>query len=55
MSQTVCRRVAYGGGVDSMLCFRLERVGDGIKHCREMKRSQRPHHGSMGRKRDRAR
>jgi hypothetical protein len=30
--------VAGGGGVDSMLQFRLEREGDGIKRCWKMKR-----------------
>jgi hypothetical protein len=26
-------KVACDGGIDSMLQFRLERGGDGIKHC----------------------
>jgi hypothetical protein len=37
---------------DSMLQFRLEREGDGTKCCRKMKRSQRAHLGSMGRRHD---
>jgi hypothetical protein len=46
------RRVAYDGGVDSMLQFRLERGGDGIKRCQKMKWKQRARFDSMGRKRD---
>jgi hypothetical protein len=45
-------RVACDGGADSMLQFWLKRGGDGTKHCRKMKRRQRAHLGSMGRKRD---
>jgi hypothetical protein len=37
---------------DSMVQFRLKRGGDEMKHCRKMKRRQRAHLGSMGRKRD---
>jgi hypothetical protein len=44
--------VVDGGGVDSMLQYRLERGGDGMKRCRKMKRRQRARLGSMGRKRD---
>jgi hypothetical protein len=44
--------VASGGGADSILQFRLERRGDGMKHCRKMKQRQRAHLGSMGTKRD---
>jgi hypothetical protein len=44
------RRVAYDGGVDSMLHFQLEREGDVIKRYRKMKRMQRAHLGSIGRK-----
>jgi hypothetical protein len=43
-------RVAGGGGEDSMLQFHLERGGDGTKHYLKMKRRQRSHLGSMGRK-----
>jgi hypothetical protein len=32
--------VVGGGGADSMLRFRLERGGDGMKHCRKMKQRQ---------------
>jgi hypothetical protein len=46
------RRVANGGDVDSILRFQLERGGDGMKHCRKMKRRQRVRLDSMGRKRD---
>jgi hypothetical protein len=45
-------RVAYGGGANSLLQFQLERGSDGTKLCRKMKRRQRAHLGSMGRKRD---
>jgi hypothetical protein len=45
-------RVADGGGADLMLQFQLERGGDGTKWCRKMKRRQRAHLGSMGRKRN---
>jgi hypothetical protein len=38
------------GGADSMLRFRLKRGGDGMKHCRKMKRRQRARLGSMGSK-----
>jgi hypothetical protein len=34
------RRVARGGGVDSMPQFRLKRGDDGMKRCRKMKRMQ---------------
>jgi hypothetical protein len=44
--------VADGGGANSMLCFQLERGGNGTKHCQKMKRRQQAHLGSMGRKRD---
>jgi hypothetical protein len=44
--------VARGGSADSMLQFRLERAGDGMKL---MKRRHRAHLGSTGRKRDTAR
>jgi hypothetical protein len=40
------RRMA-GGGADSMLRFRLERVDDMTKHWRKMKWRQRAHLGSM--------
>jgi hypothetical protein len=42
--------VACCGGADSMLRFLLEKEDDGMKHCQEMKRRQRAHLGSMGRK-----
>jgi hypothetical protein len=48
------RRVASGGGVESMLRFRLESGGDGTKHCQKMKRMQRVRFGSMGMKCDTA-
>jgi hypothetical protein len=32
--------VAGGDGMDSILRFRLKRGGDGMKHCRKMKRRQ---------------
>jgi hypothetical protein len=48
-------RVADGGGVNSILRFRLERGGDGTKSCWKMKRRQRARFGSMRRKRDTAR
>jgi hypothetical protein len=44
--------VARGGSVDSILQFRLERGGDGMKL---MKRRQQAHLGSTGRKHDTAR
>jgi hypothetical protein len=44
--------VAYDGGADSIFQFWLKRGGDGIKYYRKMKRRQRAHLGSMGRKRD---
>jgi hypothetical protein len=47
--------VADDGGTNSMLQFRLERGGDRTKHYRKMKRRQRAHLGSIGRKRDRTR
>jgi hypothetical protein len=46
------RRIAYGGGADSMLYFQLKRGGDGIKCCQKMKRRQRAHLDLMRRKRD---
>jgi hypothetical protein len=45
-------RVACGDGVDSMLQFRLERGGDRIKRYQKMKRMQRSHLDSVGRKHD---
>jgi hypothetical protein len=48
------RRVTGGDGADSMLQFWLNRGADGTKHCRKMKRRQRAHIGSMGRKRNMA-
>jgi hypothetical protein len=45
-------RVVDGCGVDSILQFRLERGGDGMKCCRKMKRRQRARFELMGRKRD---
>jgi hypothetical protein len=47
-------RVTSGSGVDSMLRLQLERGDDGTKYCRKMKRRQRAHLSSMGRKRDMA-
>jgi hypothetical protein len=44
--------VAGDSGADSMFRFRLERGGDGMKHCWKMKRRQQALLGSMGRKRD---
>jgi hypothetical protein len=44
--------VASGSGADSMLQFWLERGGDGIKHCRKMKRRQQARIRLMGRKCD---
>jgi hypothetical protein len=44
--------VADNSDADSMLRFRLERRGDGMNHCRKMKRRQRAHLDSMGRKYD---
>jgi hypothetical protein len=44
--------VAGGGDANSMFRFRLERGDDGTKRCQKMKRRQRAHLGSMGRKRD---
>jgi hypothetical protein len=35
------KRVSCGGGADSMLQFRFERGGGGIKCCQKMKRRQR--------------
>jgi hypothetical protein len=46
------RRIAYGGIAVSMLQFRLERGGNGIKRCRKMKWRQRARLGLMGRKCD---
>jgi hypothetical protein len=43
-------RVANNGGADSILRFRLERGGDGVKRCQKMKRMQRACLGSMRRK-----
>jgi hypothetical protein len=40
--------------MNSMLCFQLKSGGNGMKHYRKMKRRQRAHLGSMGRKRDTA-
>jgi hypothetical protein len=48
------RRVAGGGGVDSMLQFWLERGGGEMKCYQKMKQRQRAHLGSMERKRDTA-
>jgi Zn-dependent M16 (insulinase) family peptidase len=44
-----------GGGVDSMLQFRLKMRGDETKHYQKMKRKLRAHLGSMRRKCDTAR
>jgi hypothetical protein len=41
------RRVAGGGGVDSILWFRLKRGGNGTKHCQKMKRRQQAHLDSI--------
>jgi hypothetical protein len=49
------RKVAGGGGMDSMLWFQLERGGDGLKRYQKMKRRQRARLGSMRRKHDTAR
>jgi hypothetical protein len=46
------RRVAYDGGVVSILQFQLKRGGDGTKRCRRMKQRQRTHLDLIGRKRD---
>jgi hypothetical protein len=43
-------RMTGGGGTDSMLQFQLERKGDGMKHCRNMKWKQQARLGSMERK-----
>jgi hypothetical protein len=40
------------GDADSMLRFWLEREGEGMKHCRNMKRRQLAHLDSKGRKCD---
>jgi hypothetical protein len=48
-------QVAGGGGADSILRFRLERGGDGMKRCQKMKQRERARLSSMGRKRDTAR
>jgi hypothetical protein len=48
-------RVTCGDGADLMLQFWLKIGGGGTKHCRKMKRRQRAHLDSMGRKRDTAR
>jgi hypothetical protein len=44
--------VAYCGGVDLMLWFQLERGGDRMKHCQNIKWRHRAHLGSMERKYD---
>jgi hypothetical protein len=44
--------VVDGGAVDSMLQFQLERGDDETNYCRNMKRSQRAHLGSMKKKCD---
>jgi hypothetical protein len=41
--------------MDSIFWFQLERGGNSTKCCRKMKRRQRAHLSSMGRKRDMAR
>jgi hypothetical protein len=46
--------LAGGSGAVSMLWFRLERGGDGMKCCWKMKRMLYACLGSMGRKRDTA-
>jgi hypothetical protein len=46
------RRIAYGGGADSMLHFWLERESDETKHCQKMKWRQRARLGLMWRKWD---
>jgi hypothetical protein len=46
--------VASGSGTDSMLRFRLERGGDGMKHFQKMKWIQQARLGSMERKCDTA-
>jgi hypothetical protein len=51
-SQAIRGKVVGGNSADSMLRFRLERGGDRMKHCWKMKRRQRAHLGSMGRKCD---
>jgi hypothetical protein len=47
--------VVGDGGVDSILRFRLERGSNETKCCRKMKRRQRAHRASLGRKCDTAR
>jgi hypothetical protein len=47
--------VADGGGVDSMLQFRLEKEDDKMKYWQKMKRRHQARLGSMGRKHDMAR
>jgi hypothetical protein len=47
-------RVIGGDGADSMLRFQLKRGGDRKKCCRKMKRRQRAHFDSMGKKYDMA-
>jgi hypothetical protein len=44
--------VAGSGGANSMLQFRLERGGDGMKRCRKTKRRQCAHLDSMESKRN---
>jgi hypothetical protein len=46
------RRVACGGGANSMLHFWFEGRDNGTKCCRKMNWGQRTHLGSMRRKRD---
>jgi hypothetical protein len=41
-----------GGGVNSILQFRLEKGDDATKHCQKMKRRQRTHLDSMRKNRD---
>jgi hypothetical protein len=43
-----------GGDANSMLKFQIKRGGDRTKCCRKMKRWERAHLDSMGRKRDMA-
>jgi hypothetical protein len=45
-------RITGGGGTDSMLQFQLERKGDGMKHCRNMKWKQQARLGSMEKRHD---
>jgi hypothetical protein len=47
--------VTGDGSTNSMLRFHLERGGDRMKHYQKIKRRQRAHLYSMGRKRDMAR